>query len=635
MKEFMQKSVNAPPSSPPSSHLPAIQSPFSSIPFWPTLITVASILAMVLHFTVWPETPLMILLVLAGFVQLTEILWKAAKGDFGADLLAALALVTAAWQEQHLAAALVILMLSSGAALESYATAKASFVLRALAARMPSKAHRVMEGGEITEITIESIAIGYHLQVLPHEVCPVDGTVISGHGDMDESYLTGEPYHIAKAVGSKVLSGAINGNFGVVVRADALPTDSRYAKITQVMSEAETRRPRLRRLADSLGAWYTPLALLVALAAWYFSGDSTRFLAVLVVATPCPLLIAIPVTIISAISLAAKRGIIIRDPVVLERLPTCRTAIFDKTGTLTNGKPELADIITAKGFDRQNVLQVLASMERYSKHPLASAIIKAAETEKLAFLPAEQIEERPGSGLYGRVGGHEIMVSNRRTLEAMYPDQMAAFPPADRGLECMVVINNTVAAACQFWDKPRSDGHSFIGHLAPSHGFEKIMLVSGDRSSEVEYLASLLEIATSHADQTPEQKLEIVRTEVAKAPTLFMGDGINDAPAMAAATVGIAFGQGSAVTSEAAGAVILESSLVKVDELLHISMSMRSIALQSAIGGMALSIIGIAFAVLGHLTPVQGAVLQEVIDVIAILNALRMTLQKTIHTDIP
>lgn len=579
------------------------------------------------------DIPLLSVIAIGGIPLALQILRKLLHGDFGADLLAVLALVTAAWLGEYLAAVLIILMLSGGQALESYAMRKASSVLLALSERMPATAHR-RTGKQIEDIPLTNIAIGDEIVVLPHEAAPVDGMVMEGHGSMDESYLTGEPYQVSKAPGAAVLSGAINGEAVLVLRAEKLAQDSRYAQIMEVMQEAEQKRPAMRRLGDKIGAIFAPLALLFAVAVWYFTGDTSRFLAVLVVATPCPLLIAIPVTLISAISMAAKRGIIIKDPTVLELLPTCRTAIFDKTGTLTYGRPELTEIVPAKGIDTNDILQLAASLEHYSKHPLASAILKAAVKAKLVSIEASEVSEKPGQGLIGMVGRYEIRVTHRKKLLQQTPDIASMLPPTAAGLECIIMKDGQYAATFRFRDAPRADGKSFIHHLAPSHQFKKIMLVSGDRESEVTYLADLLGIKETLASQNPEQKVAIVRDETSKAPTLFMGDGINDAPALASATVGIAFGQHSSVTAEAAGAVIMENSLVKVDELFHISAAMRRIVLQSALGGMALSAIAMGFAAGGFITPVMGALLQEAIDVLAIANALRLTWSHNIETDL-
>jgi heavy metal translocating P-type ATPase len=450
---------------------------------------------------------------------------------------------------------------------------------------------------------------------------------------MDESYLTGEPYMMAKTPGSEVLSGAINGTQALTIRATQRAVDSRYAKIMQVMQTAEQRRPRIRRLGDQLGAVYTPLAVGLAAVAWFMSGEPIRFLAVLVTATPCPLLIAIPVAIIGAISLAAKQGIIIKDPAVLEGIGNCRTAIFDKTGTLTYGRPTLTEMLVSPGFSDKDVLALVASLERYSKHPLAPAILEAARKAGTPLHEASAMREDPGEGLRGTINGHEIWVTSRQKLVAHYADMRPMIPPLTGGLECLIVIDGVYAATLRFHDQPRTDGASFITHLQPKHSFQRVMIVSGDRESEVRYLAEQVGIDELYFGQSPEQKLALVRAETQRAPTVFIGDGINDAPALTAATVGIAFGQHSDITAAAAGAVIMENSLKKVDVFLHVSRRLRSIALQSAVGGMALSIAGMLVAAGGYLSPVAGALAQEMIDVFAVLNALRISLPPTSLSD--
>jgi heavy metal translocating P-type ATPase len=562
--------------------------------------------------------------------------------EFSSDLLAGISIVTSLILGEYLAGTLVVLMLSGGQALEAFAVRRASFALEALARRMPSVAHRKKKGGggtggsvdgDVVDVPLAEIAVGDTLMVFPHETCPVDGVVIEGRSTMNEAYLTGEPYLLAKATGAGVLSGAINGDGALTIRADKSAVDSRYAKIMQVMRDSEQRRPQLRRLGDQIGAVYTPLAIGIALAACALSGNSLRFLGVLVVATPCPLLIAIPVAIIGSVSLAARRGIIIKDPAVLEKIDTCRIAIFDKTGTLTYGRPKLTEVIPTTGFTRDETLAAVASLERYSRHPLASAMIDAATEAKLPLLEAGQVDERPGEGLRGVIGGRTVQVTSRKKLADRFPDAVGLLPPLAGGLECVVLIDGHYAATFQFRDEPRAEGKSFVKHLKPSHGFSRVLLVSGDRESEVRYLAGKVGITEVFASQSPEQKLALVREETQRGNTVFMGDGINDAPALTAATVGIAFGQGSDVTAEAAGAVILNSSLERVDELLHIGRRMRSIALQSAIGGMGLSLICMFIAAAGYLPPVAGAITQEVIDVLAVLNALRASMTPRMLSD--
>jgi cation transport ATPase len=371
----------------------------------------------------------------------------------------------------------------------------------------------------------------------------------------------------------------------------------------------------------------------VAVAAWAITGDPRRFLAVMVVATPCPLLIAIPVAIIGSVSLAARRGIIIKDPAALETIATCRTAIFDKTGTLTYGQPEVTAVHASAGFTESEVLAAVASLERYSRHPLSAAILARATADAVPTVEALEVSEQPGQGLRGRVGDRDVQVTSRRALAATDPDGAAALPPIEGGLECVASINGKAAGLIRFRDEPRSDGQSFVRHLGPQHGVTRVMLVSGDRDSEVRYLAEKVGITEVHASQSPEQKLALVRAETARTPTVFMGDGINDAPALTAATVGIAFGQASDVTAEAASVVIMDSSLGRVDELLHIGRRMRAIALQSAVGGMIFSVVGMGLAAAGYLPPVSGAIAQELIDVFAVLNALRASIAPSSLTD--
>lgn len=580
----------------------------------------------------WQNLPLFAALALGGVPLVWELLNKAWKLEFGSDLLAGMSIVTSLILDEYLAGSIVVLMLAGGAALEAYAIRSASSMLELLAKRMPSRAHEKRED-RLIDIGLDHVAVGTVLVVLPHEVCPVDGTVIEGHSVMDESYLTGEPFMMSKTPGSLVLSGAINGDAALTIRADKLVADSRYAKIMQVMRASEQHRPRMRRLADQLGAWYTPVAVAIALTAWAASGDPKRFLGVLVVATPCPLLIAIPVAIIGAISLSARRGIIIKDPAILETIDTCNIAIFDKTGTLTIGQPRVTEILVEPRFEADEILRLVASIEQYSKHPLAEALCLEAQARKLLLHGAAEIREPPGEGLTGKVDDKIVRITNRHKLLLQRPSLKSVIPPTTSGLECVVLIDEVYAATVRFRDQPRREGKPFIEHLKPRHHFERVMLMSGDRESEVRYLADAVGIDEVFASQSPEQKWTLVKELTKKARTLFVGDGINDAPALAAATVGVAFGQNSDVTTEAAGAVIMDTSLMKVDELFHISRRLRQVALQSAVGGMALSVCGMLLAAIGWLPPVGGAITQEIIDVLAIVNALRLALPPRALTD--
>jgi heavy metal translocating P-type ATPase len=566
--------------------------------------------------------PLFVALALGGIPILIILGKKLSAREFGSDLLAGISILTSVILGQYLVGAIIVLMLSGGTALEQFATRRASSVLDALAKRMPQIAHR-KRGALVETCKLDQVRIGDKILVLPHEICPVDGVVIEGHGVMDESYLTGEPFEISKTQGATVFSGAINGDMALTIEAQALAVDSRYAKIMRVMEQTQERRPQLRRIGDRIGAWYTPLAVGLAGATWVLTGDPMRFLAVIVIATPCPLILAIPVAVIGAISLSAKHSIIIKNPSALEQITTCRTLIFDKTGTLTYGKPQMTELLPGNGFSPEQVLQSAASLEQFSKHPLASAVVQAATDAHLVLLDVGQMQEKPGGGLLGLVAGRKVRIAGRGKVE---PDIRAALPPAVSGLECIVLIDERYAGTLRFHDAPRHDTRPFVHHLSPRHKVNRVLLVSGDRESEVRYLAQEVGINEMHASQSPEQKVAIVELETKRARTLFIGDGINDAPALMAATVGVAFGPNSDIASEAADVVLLTTSLGKVDELIHISHRMRSIALQSALGGMAASVLGMIAAALGFLPALEGAILQEIIDFVAVVNAVRVAL---------
>src|SRR5690625_4992427 len=387
-------------------------------------LALATVIAIVIHLILvlavpdaapwWvAQAPLFLVVIVGGAPLVWEVLAALARREAGVDLLAAVAIVTSIVMGEWLVGVIIVLMLSGGEALEEAATARASAVLDALSERSPALAHR-LRGRQLAdgtdEVTAEEIAVGDRVLVRPHELVRVDGEVVEGRGSMDESYLTGEPYVVPKSVGSAVLSGAVNGEDSLIIEATATSADSRYAQIVDVLTQAETRRPPIRRLADRLGGWYTAIALAIGIAGWLISGDPQRFLAVVVIATPCPLLIGVPVAIIGAISLSAKRGIIVKNPEVLEQISTTRTVIFDKTGTLTYGRPTLTEAFVAPGWSEDDVLALAAGAERYSRHPLAAAIVDAATHRKLDVPAVESVSERPGAGLSAQVAGTQVRI---------------------------------------------------------------------------------------------------------------------------------------------------------------------------------------------------------------------------------
>jgi len=603
------------------------------------LVSIISILALINYFVGFlffdnsSEFILYFIIIIGGLPLLSQIFFKLLKLNIGADLIAFIALILAIYLQENVTAVLIILMISSGQALEEYASHKACFVLESLEKRIPKLAHLQIENN-YHDIAISDIKINDKIAIFPHEICPVDGEIIQGNGHMDESYLTGEPYKISKTIGSKVLSGAINGESLFIIRAEKIANDSRFEQIIKVMKKANEDKPNSRKIADKIGAIFAPITLIIAGLSFYFTSNLTNFLAVLTIATPCPLLIAVPIAIISAISISARQGIVIKDARILEKLSVCTTAIFDKTGTLTYGEPSLSEIICLdKKYNSTDIVQKTASLERYSRHPLAIAILNYAKNQNLILQDAKNMSEKPGFGIIGEINDDEVIITSRKRIhEFMAPDY--EFPTDDYGMECVVVVNKKIIGLLRFFDLERKESHSFVNHLIPNHNFKKIILLSGDKSSEVEIIANRLGIQNYFSSKSPEEKLEIVRKETAKAKTLFMGDGINDAPALMLASVGIAFGNNNDISTESAGAVILKSDLFKVDELLHISSLTRKIILQSAVGGMIFSVIGMMFASAGYISPAYGAVLQQIIDFVAIINALRLTIAKNIHSDL-
>lgn len=553
---------------------------------------------------------------------------KILKREFSSDFLAGISVVTAVLLHEYWAAVLVVFMLSGGQSLERLAMKNASAVLQALSERMPHRARRKRNGG-IEEVSLDNLEIGDLIEVHPHDICPVDGVVVAGRSSMDEAFLTGEPYHMPKVAGSTVISGAINGEGLLTIRSSAAAKDSRYQRIASVIEQQATRKVPIRRIADELAGWYTPFGLIVAIAAGVISGEPVRFLAVLVVATPCPLLIGIPICIIGAISSAARRGIIIRDPSALEITATCSAMILDKTGTLTVGKPNVTAIKRFNGWDEAALLPLLLSVEQYSKHPLGAAVVAFASTRGYTPIEVTSVSEQAGRGLHGVVGNHHIAIGKRSLLV----DAGIADIPPPSGPECAVLIDDKPAALITFRDVPRKESRPFVEHLADHHGITNVMLLSGDRDTEAQYLASLVGITSARGGLSPEEKLITLEEVLKHQRTIFIGDGINDAPALQAATVGIGLGTKSDILTESADVIVLDPSLERVDSFLHLSHRVRAIALQTGVGGIALSILGMTAAAFGFLPPVIGACVQEGIDLLAIFNALRTTSPKMTEGD--
>jgi heavy metal translocating P-type ATPase len=549
------------------------------------------------------------------------------RGVVGVDFIALIAIVGAIALHQSLAAVIVALMVAGGSALEEFAESRARRELTALVNRTPRIAHR-RDGEHLTDVQVSSVQPDDILVVKPGEVIPVDGTVLAESITLDESALTGEPLPVTRTLGDRLRSGIVNVGGPFDLRAADTAERSTYAAVVRLVHAAELERPPLARMADRWALWFLVATLVLGGGAWWTSGEAIRALAVLVVATPCPLILAAPVALICGVSRSAKRGIVVKGGGVLERLAHARTVLFDKTGTLTVGTPRVTGVQTLNGFDPDEILQRAASLEQMSQHVVANSIVTAARSLDLTLTAPREVKEIPGGGLTGVVGDTSVLVGSAGLLTAL-----GVPPPRDGGVARMaeaaasvswVALNGRVAGALLLGDRIRPETPRALRALRAA-GITRLVMVSGDRLSSAEAVASALGLDAVNADVTPAGKVELVRSERAVAPTVMVGDGINDAPALAAADVGIAMGaRGVAAAAEAADVVLLVDRLDRIGEALTIGKRATRIALQSIFVGMGLSGIAMIVAGVGYLPPVAGALLQEAIDVAVILNSLRV-----------
>lgn len=548
-------------------------------------------------------------------------------GRMGVDAVAFVSMTAALLLGQELAAAVVAVMYAGGNALEDFAVARAEHNLKTLIDRAPRTAHRLTDGS-VTDVPVEEVAPGDRLMVRAGEVIPVDGTIASDAALIDEAALTGEPVPVTRRRGGVARSGTINAGEAFELNASATAGESTYGGIIRLVAEARTARAPFIRLADRYGLILLPVSLIVAGGAWLLSGDPIRGLAVLVVATPCPLILAAPVAFIAGVSQAAGRGILIKGGGPLEALARATTVMFDKTGTLTVGGARLIAIETAPGESPEEVLRLAASLELASHNVVAAAIVEAANARGLALSVPSDMREVMGSGIEGMVEGRKLLIGAfalvhgaRKTEDwATRALRRAAWRSA---LAVFVSVDEVTVGALLLGDELRRETPRAVQSLRTA-GIGRIVMVTGDRADAAETIGAALDIDAVLADRVPSDKVDAVRMEEHLHPTIMVGDGINDAPALAAASVGIAMGaRGASASSEAADVVILVDRLDRVSDAVAIARRTRAIALQSILAGMALSGIAMGFAATGWLLPVAGALLQEVIDVAVILNALR------------
>ncbi len=546
------------------------------------------------------------------------------RGRLGVDLIAVLSLIGTLLVGEYLAGALIAVMLAGGRALEAAAERRASHDLRALLEHAPRSARRRV-GSTVSVIALDEVAVDDLLVVGPGEVVPVDGRIANAAAVLDESVLTGEPLQVERGVGEPVRSGAVNAGSAFEMRATATAEDSTYAQIVRLAAEAGAQTAPVVRLADRYAAWFLPLTLLVAGGAWLGSGSPVRAVAVLVVATPCPLLLAAPVAIVSGLSRASRHGVVIRSGAALENLGSATTLVMDKTGTLTMGRPVVIDVTAAPGRDAIEILRLAASVDQLSPHVLAEAIVTEALARNLQLsLPTEVVEE-PGRGVTATVDNQRIQVGKlsgdpgsaqwaRATLNRALLDNAAI---------AWVCIDGRPAGAVLLRDPLRRHAPRTVRRLR-SAGLSRLVMLTGDRAEPAREVAAVLGLDEVYAEQSPADKVAAVRAEKARAVTVMVGDGVNDAPALAAASVGVAMGaRGATASSEAADVVLTTDRLERLADAMDIARWSRRIAVQSAVVGMGLSLAAMAVAALGWLPPAAGALLQEGIDVAVILNALR------------
>jgi len=552
-----------------------------------------------------------------------EILRSLAKGEVGLDIVAALSMTAALVFGEALAAAVVALMYSGGTFLESFAEGRARREMSALLSRVPRTATRKRDGA-LEEVPLDQIAPGDLLLIRQGDVAPVDGVVEGARAMLDQSALTGESMPIRLERGAEVMSGSTNTGEAFDLRATQIAADSTYAGIVRLVAAAQASKAPMARLADRYSLVFLAVTVTLATAAWWFTGDPIRAVAVLVVATPCPLILAVPVALVAGLSRAAHFGVLIKGAKPLEALARINTLILDKTGTLTDGRPQIVDIQTLGDLSKEDVLRFAAALDQASKHPIAQAIVAAAKASGAQLPVPQDVIEVPGEGVRGRIDGRPVMVGGAAFVAAG-----ADAPQLDEALMAAgsvvvsLAVDGRLAGHIVMADALREGTGDMLAGMRDL-GIARILLATGDRRAVAEAVTEGLGLDAVRAELTPDQKVLLVLTERKSGPVMMVGDGVNDAPALAAADIGVAMGaRGAAASAEAADVVLLVDRLDRLLPGIEVAQGARRIALQSVVAGIGLSVLGMIAAAFGYLTPVQGALLQEVIDVAVILNALR------------
>lgn len=569
-----------------------------------------------------------IILGASAIINVVPLIWDMIQdlrsGIYGVDILAATAIITSVLLREYWAGIIIVLMLTGGEALEDYAERRAKTELTALLTRAPRKAH-ILRGRKVVDIKASEVRTGDKLIVKPGEVVPVDAVIIEGTASFDESSLTGESLPVPHQVGDELLSGSINIDGAITIKALRTAKDSQFEQIVKLVRSAAASKAPFVRLADRYAIPFTLIAFVIAITAWVVSGQSIRFLEVLVVATPCPLILGAPIALISGMSRAAKHGIIVKTGAAMERLAAIKTLGFDKTGTLTVGRPEVDTVSAFAPFTEETVLSMAASLEQSSNHVLAKAIINRAKEQTIRVTKAKKVRELAGSGLSAHIQGKSVLVGRLTLMQ----DEAVTIPASFKSESIQqtatyIAIDGKLAGVITFKDELREETMSTLGHLKKL-GIHNFLMVTGDNKTTAGQIAQKLGIDEVHAEALPADKIRAIEAvDRTKKPVGFVGDGVNDAPVLAAADVGIALGaRGSTAASESADVVIMLDNFEQVATSISIAKRTFFIAKQSILIGIIISIGLMLIFSTGKFPPVYGAIVQEVVDVIVIFNALR------------
>ena len=568
-------------------------------------------------------------LVILGLPVVWNTVRQALHGHFATDLVATLAVIVAIVLVLPLAGLVIVLMQTGGEALDEYAEGRASAAVRALEEDAPRVAHLLPHAdvSEVEDLPVDAVRVGDFLLVRPGEMVPCDGEVVRGYSHVDTARLTGEPIPLQAEAGVKLLSGTLNLESALTIRATAIAGESQYARIVELVRSAQASKAPLQRVADRYAVWFTPITLLVCAIAYAASGDWGRVLAVLVVATPCPLILATPVAIIGGVNRAARSHVIVRNGGALEQLAAARTAVFDKTGTLTIGTPAVSSVVSLGRFSETELLRLAAAVENHSGHLLGRSVVTAASDKGIPVVAAERVLEDAGRGVRGVVEGHDVCVGARSFVSSCGGELPVGSLPHggdQSGLRAFIVIDRQWEGYLEFADRLRPGLPEFFARLREL-GIGRTLLLSGDSVAHTNAVASEVGIAEARGELLPGDKVAIVNQLVAAGEQVLMvGDGTNDAPALSAAHVGVAMAaHGGGITAEAADAVLLSDDVTRVADLITLSRRTLRIARQSIRIGLGVSAVAMVVAAFGYIPPVIGAALQEALDVAVILNALR------------